>query len=172
MPARAIGFIAFVGIAAGLWGCQSNGGPAPGDRRVLNTQVIEDHWPNGQLRTRRHVLREEDGTLMDYGLYTCWYRSGQKEYEGRYDEGRLDGVETRWHENGEKATEQEYRMGLRHGYRRDWDPSGRLRKEEQYADDLPHGVWSVWKDNGDVKWQQVYRHGRPVDARREGGVSP
>lgn len=152
----------FVGGLAVLPACQITPSHAPADTPPADVQTITEHWPDGGLRLERHVLRLPDGTFQDHGLYTCWYPSGQKEYEGLYVSGQLHGVEVRWHDNGQKAVEQHWDHGVRHGPRYNWDPQGRLRKEEFYVNDRPDGTWTVYKDNGEVKWQQKFRAGNPL----------
>ena len=132
------------------------------DRQAKSVEVVEESWPDGQLRLRRQVLRKPDGTLLDHGTYTCWHKNGLKEYEATYVRGRLHGVETAWHQNGEKRSEQQYDQGLRHGIRRDWDEQGRLRREEHYLKDRPHGIWTIWKGDGSIKWQARFDHGKPL----------
>ncbi len=127
--------------------------PAPNQERA---DVIEQFWPDGTLRERRHVIRLPNGTMLNHGLWTRWHRNGQKEYEARYDRGRLDGVERTWHENGRPRTEQHYSAGLRNGPRIAWDPQGRKRKEEHYRNDRPVGVWTIWDPHGRIVWQGRY----------------
>ena len=126
------------------------------------TELIEEFWPDGQPRLRRHVLRKPDGTLLDHGTFTRWYQNGAKEYEAEYLQGQLHGIETAWHANGQKRSEQHYDHGLRHGVRRNWDEQGRLRAEEHYLKDRPHGTWTIWKGDGSIKWQARFQHGQPV----------
>jgi hypothetical protein len=124
-------------------------------------QVVEEHWPDGTLRVRKQVLRQDDGSLVEQGTFTRWFASGQKEYEATFARGVLDGVETRWHENGTKATEAHYVNGLRDGTRRVWDANGMLRKEEHFVDDQPDGTWTVWDGEGEIEAQIRFDHGVP-----------
>jgi len=55
---------------------------------------------------------------------TRWYENGQKEFEGNYKDGKLDGKWTLWHENGQKSAEVNYKDG----------------KED--------GKWTWWYENG------------------------
>jgi antitoxin component YwqK of YwqJK toxin-antitoxin module len=138
---------------------------APADLKVEepapDVETVEEYWPNGQLRIRRQVIREPDGTLIDHGPYTSWYDNGQKEYEAVFVHGKKDGVVTRWHRNGQKWMEERYAHGKKHGTTYVWDEAGRKRKEENYSNGKPHGTWTVWDAEGRVKWQATFEHGRP-----------
>jgi antitoxin component YwqK of YwqJK toxin-antitoxin module len=125
------------------------------------TTLVEEHWPNGQLRLRKHVLVQEDGTPVDHGRFQRWYDNGEKEYEAVFVLGEKEGTTVRFHRNGRKATQQEYVKGLRHGPSVSWNPSGIKVKEENWAEGKPHGTWTIWK-NGEVKWRHTYKHGVPA----------
>jgi antitoxin component YwqK of YwqJK toxin-antitoxin module len=55
----------------------------------------EQTWKNGK----------EDG------LYTSWYRNGQKRYESTFKDGKLDGLSTSWYRNGQKKLEATFNSG-------------------------------------------------------------
>lgn len=160
--ARVIRFALVLFASSVLSACASTQPRAAERNSDTDVQTITEHWPDGRVRVERHVMRLPDDTLQDHGLYTCWFPSGQKEYEGLYVRGQLHGVEVRWHDNGQKAVEQHWDHGARHGPRYNWDPQGRLRKEEFYVNDRPDGTWTVYKDNGEIKWRQKFSAGDPI----------
>lgn len=129
------------------------------------TEVVEERWPDGKLRLRKHVLRKPDGTLVNHGLYERWHDNGRKEYEALFVHGKTQGTTTRWHKNGEVWTQQEFLDGKPHGPGYIWDESGNMRKEENYADGRPHGTWTVWDKHGRIKCQHTYEHGNPAPAK-------
>ena len=45
------------------------------------------------------------------GLYTNWYKNGQKRDELTYKDGKFDGLYTNWYENGQKRFEGTYKDG-------------------------------------------------------------
>jgi hypothetical protein len=147
-------------------GCQQTDRPGSSpetlDRPPESAQVVEEFWPDGALRLRKHVLCEPGRSPVDHGTYTRWYQNGHKEYEATYVRGQLQGIETTWHKNGQKHSEQYYDQGQRHGVRRDWDEQGRLRREEHYVKDRPDGTWTIWKPNGNIEWQARFDHGQPL----------
>ena len=155
-------FVALTGTLCLSGGCRH------GDKKVSSkplveeeVKTVEEHWPDGTIRLRKHVMRKPDGTLANHGPYTRWYNHGAKEYEAVFVHGEKHGIAGLWHQNGRKWTEGHYVHGQRHGGRYVWDESGLKRKEEHYADGKPHGTWTVWDKHGKIKWQGGYDHGVP-----------
>ena len=142
-------------------GCTHGVRKAPCSPPAGCVEVVEDHWPDGKLRLRKHVLRSADGTPVDHGLYTRWHTNGRKEYEATFVRGLKEGIETRWHRNGQKWLEAHYVRGQRHGTCRTWDEGGAKRKEEHHDHGKPHGTWTVWSRDGSIKWQGRFEHGAP-----------
>ena len=54
-------------------------------------EVKREYWDNGKLRTEYHFMK---------GLVTDWYKSGKKESESHYKNGKLDGLATIWYQDG------------------------------------------------------------------------
>jgi antitoxin component YwqK of YwqJK toxin-antitoxin module len=123
--------------------------------------VVEEHWPNGQLRLRKQVLRLEDGSTVDDGTFERWYSDGGKEYEAVFVNGKKEGTTVRYHRNGRIASREEYEDGQRNGASVSWDDAGSKVKEENWADGRPHGTWTIWQD-GKVEWTHTYVHGDPT----------
>ena len=142
-------------------GCRHGADGARVQPSAEKAELVETIWPDGKPRLRKQVLRQPDGTLLDHGIYTTWYDNGQKEFEGVYARGQLDGVATSWHRNGQKWVEEPYRLGRRHGARFSWDDKGVLRKEEHFVDDKPDGTWTTWDAQGRIKSQQHFDQGAP-----------
>jgi hypothetical protein len=157
-------FAAFALALAAAAGCAEPFHAAPVDRPEEATEVVEQHWPNGQLRLRKHVLRLEGGRPVDHGTFERWHDNGRKEYEAVFSYGRKEGTTIRYHRNGRKAAQQEYRDGKRNGPSVSWDESGAKVKEENWADGRPHGTWTIWR-NGKVEWTHTFDHGDPEPRR-------
>jgi antitoxin component YwqK of YwqJK toxin-antitoxin module len=130
--------------------------PSPND----GTQVVEQYWPNGRLRLRKHVLRLSDGTTVDHGTFERWHDNGNLEYTAVFDHGKKQGTTVRYHRNGQRSSLQEYRNGKRDGVSIAWNEKGEKVKEEHWADGRPDGTWTIWED-GKVQWRHVYDHGDP-----------
>lgn len=135
--------------------------PIPAET-VEAVETLEEFWPDGSIRIRREVLRDEDGMPIDHGVYVRWHQNGLPEYETVFDHGRKNGRAVRWHMNGEIWIEEFYVMGLKEGACRTWNEAGELVKEERYAHGKPHGAWTVWK-RGVVRARSCFDHGVPVE---------
>jgi len=107
---------------------------------------------NGQ---RNWVFEHEDGKLVKR---TIWHDNGAKRMEGRFVEGKPDGVHPRWDEAGQKVSEETYRAGKLHGQRRLWDPDGNLLRETHYEDGQRHGSSTWYFANGQKRWETHYVH--------------
>ena len=67
------------------------------------------------------------------GKYLCKYDNGQKEKEGRYEDGCLVGKWTVWYESGQKQSEANYKNGKLDGKLIEWFQfNGQIKREENY----------------------------------------
>ena len=148
-------------LAALGFACAQHLPPPSRDLPQEQTQVVEQHWPDGRLKLREHVLRLEDGTLVDHGRFERWHDNGVKEYEAVFVLGKKEGTAIHYHANGRMWTRREYRNGKRHGSSISWDSRGAKVKEEEWADGQPHGTWTVWED-GRIKWRHTFERGKPA----------
>ena len=60
------------------------------------------------------------------GLATFWYESGQKQSEGNYENGMIEGLTKWWHDDGSRYIEVNYRNGELNGTRTLWDKDGNV----------------------------------------------
>ena len=67
------------------------------------------------------------------GQYLCKYDNGQKEKEGNYKDGKLDGKWTWWNKNGQKVRQKNYKNGKLDGKLIEWFQfNGQIKREENY----------------------------------------
>ena len=67
------------------------------------------------------------------GKYLCKYDNGQKEREGRYKDGKLNGKWTWWNKNGQKVRLKNYKNGKLDGKLFEWFQfNGEIKREENY----------------------------------------
>ena len=67
------------------------------------------------------------------GTYLCIYKNGQKEKEGKYQDGKLIGKWTIWYESGQKKSEENYKNGKLDGKLIEWFQfNGEIKREENY----------------------------------------
>jgi antitoxin component YwqK of YwqJK toxin-antitoxin module len=135
--------------------------PEPEGPQSPAIEVKELYWDDGSIRMRAEVIAGTDSPVIYHGHYTRWHKTGNKEYEAVFVEGKVHGLERQWHPNGQLRVEQHFDHGVPHGTRVSWDPKGKKRKQEEYHRGKPHGTWSVWTADGRIKWQQAYVHGVP-----------
>ena len=115
-------------------------------------------WKGWHLNGQRSwVFEHKDGQLTHR---TLWHTNGAKRMEGRYVDGKPDGVHPRWDENGQKVSEETYRAGALHGPRRLWDPDGNLLREIKYEDGQRHGSATWYFANGQKRWETHYEAGQ------------
>lgn len=131
------------------------------DAPLETPRIVEEYWPNGQLRLRKHVVVADDGSTVDDGPFERWYSEGVKEYEAVFVMGKKEGTTVRFHRNGRIASREAYRNGQRDGPSISWSPTGEKVKEEHWADGRPHGTWTVWS-HGAVEWTHTFDHGDPA----------
>jgi hypothetical protein len=127
------------------------GGVPPSD----DATTVEEYWPDGTLRLRCQMLREEDGALVHHGRFERWHPNGEREYEAFFVHDKKQGTTLRYHDNGRKANEQAYENGKRQGRSTSWDAAGEVVKEETWFEGRPAGTWVVRQD-GKVKWSRTF----------------
>jgi len=88
------------------------------------------------------------GEDQKHGVWTAWYRNGNKKSEGSYDHGVLTGKFTWWYENGQKQAEGEYLAGEESGTWTTWHPNGLRESQIVYLDGKPIGTWMRWDTEG------------------------
>ncbi len=103
--------------------------PAPGVRVYLNAKMevckrkqatyfrkaeqdddkgwlVMVYFSSGELKMRGHYI--DDALEVGHGTFTYFYQNGQKESEGKFDNGAKIGVWNRWEPNGEPKAERFY----------------------------------------------------------------
>ena len=98
------------------------------------TRVVEEHWPGGQLKLRRHVIETSDGQFVQHGPLEVWYGSGVQRSSGNWASGQKHGHFTFWHENGQPKAEVDYQHGKADGTAIFWDETGRELRRESWHD--------------------------------------
>jgi antitoxin component YwqK of YwqJK toxin-antitoxin module len=64
------------------------------------------------------------------GIWKSWYEDGSLWSEGRFVNGKRDGLGTVYHPNGKKHIEGAYTNGKRTGVWRSWNENGELISEQ------------------------------------------
>lgn len=110
------------------------------------TSTTYDWW-NAAIITK---VLGKDGEDMRSGGWTSWFKSGQKQLEGRYENDRPVGKFTWWHPNGQKAIEGDYIDGKQAGKWSWWHINGQKQIVGEYEDGTQRGKWTWWSPEGKV----------------------
>ena len=95
------------------------------------------------------------------GKYLCKYENGQKESEGRYKNGKLDGKQTVWYENSQKESEINYKNGKLNGKWVLWNKRGQKVRQKNYINGKLNGKLIEWfQFNGQIKREENYKNGK------------
>ena len=83
------------------------------------------------------------------GLWTDWYKNGQKRYEGNYKGGKLiDLIE--WYKNGQKKVEGTWKDGRREGVYTTYYKNGQKSSDETFKDGKEISS-TRWNEDGSLK---------------------
>ena len=94
------------------------------------------------------------------GKYLCKYDNGQKEKEGEYKNGKLDGKLTVWHENDQKWYVGNYKDGMKDGKWTWWNKNGQKVRQKNYKNGKLDGKLIEWfQFNGQIKREENYKNG-------------
>jgi pimeloyl-ACP methyl ester carboxylesterase len=94
-----------------------------GDYLLIDPTVKEEFWNYHQ-------------THIKHGYFRKWYDNGQLEWEGRFDNGLIQGKATSWHRNGQLHFTGVYRHGMQQGSFTYYNEHGKLR----YRADFENGL--------------------------------
>ena len=98
----------------------------------------------------KEPINYENTLIKRDGLYTNWYKNGQKRDELTYKDGKFDGLYTNWYENGQKRFELTYNDGIHNGLLTWWYDNGQKSFEGTYKDcELISKKY--WNEDGSVK---------------------
>lgn len=140
-------------------------------------EVLQDRYPNGQLRVERHVIRDQAGNFVNHGLWTAWRSDGNKIGGGEFDQGKRQGVWTRWFDPGESPllsgpvyrkhqgpyfSEGTYVDGELHGPWIIYDAHKQKISHWEFDGGQQHGVWTWWYPNGQKEREMFFDHARPI----------
>lgn len=123
------------------------------------TEVREDHFADGSLRSRYRVLQTERGETIAHGAFTEWHESGEVARRGRFVRGEYDGLLASWYDSGAKESERRYDDGRLDGVSRSYYEDGTKREEIEYRRGRKHGSERRWFPNGQLSWEAHYDEG-------------
>ena len=109
--------------------------------------VNEDELePRGKFPNFIYFIKGSDTpyTGKSYGLYD----NGQKEFEGNWKDGKLDGLVVTWHENGKKESERNFKDGNEEGMQVAWHENGKKQAEANFKEGEPISG-KFWNSKGE-----------------------
>ena len=96
------------------------------------------------------------------GPWTTYYRYGQKQESGRYENGERVGTWKRWHINGQLQWVMNFQAGKRHGSYVAFYNDGKPRERGQFANGIKTGEWIRYFPSDKGAQRIVYENGEAV----------
>lgn len=112
------------------------------------------YFVNGSMS---HDIQYRKGT---YERFTAYYDNGQRIYEQRYLDGKIDGAEIGHHPDGSKAYEIHHAAGKHTGTWVHWFPNGRKQSEETYVNGELDGISMRYREDGSKQSRMDYKAGK------------
>lgn len=137
--------------------------------------IIQDFYNSGEKRTDPYLItnieeaKHQNFDAVNYdhmdvnGLLIVWFKNGQVEQKGVFDQGQRKGLWVSWYENGQKKSSGHYKEGLKEGQWTVWYQNGRRMQKGYYKADRREGVWIYWYGNGRKKEAGRYRQDERVE---------
>jgi hypothetical protein len=105
---------------------------------------VTDAYLSGQLASQGDylvidpIVKEEfwnyHKTHIKHGYFRKWYDNGQLEWEGRFENGLIQGSVKEWYPNGQLHYSGDYRDGMQEGPFSYFDEQGKLRYQADFLD--------------------------------------
>ena len=92
------------------------------------------------------------------GLWTYWYKNGQKGSEGFFKAGSKDGLWTYWYADGQKKGEGLFKAGSKDGLWTYWYKNGQKESEGLFKAGSKDGLWNYWNEEG-YKYKELIQEG-------------
>ena len=125
------------------------------------SEVIEERWPSGKLKSQTHVKRDQDGNPVKHGTYRSWYENGQITVRGQLVNSNGEGTWVYWHPNGRKKAEGDWRNNMVQGLWTYWYGNGQKKAEKHWVDGVQNGPCTTWYDSGQKAKVCSFVDGKP-----------
>jgi antitoxin component YwqK of YwqJK toxin-antitoxin module len=97
------------------------------------------------------------------GLETNYSFDGQKQNEGKYKDGKQDGLWSGWYNNGQLHFTSTYKDGKQDGLYTEWYSHRWKHGEGNYKDDKQEGLWTWWFKDGNIDKEEKYDGGYKIE---------
>ena len=96
------------------------------------------------------------------GDFKSWWHNGNPKEEGRYLNGKKDGLWRTWYDTGSIEKETNYSNGKRDGVEKIWFSNGVLSSEANYSKGARHGTVAAYYTDGHVSFKYNFVSGSAV----------
>ena len=144
------------------------GGSSVEGQKIIHTETYDD----GTIKSiSYHKITRN---IIEKIKYQQFDRNGQKEEEGTYKDGKMNGLWVYYYENGNIKVEGHFKDGNgadvsdftgipQNGRVGNWDffyESGVLSQKARYKNGVLEGLYNVWWENGIKKEKGYYKNGK------------
>ena len=133
--------------------------PPPLAGELVDDEVLEAWYANGQAEFRGHQTLGPDGFWVREGLWEAWHENGQPHELGSYANDEEVGMWQWWHDNGTRMATGEFDDGQRTGSWSYWYENGNLQMAATYANGKANGSWTSYHENGSIAAQGAFLDG-------------
>ncbi len=93
------------------------------------------------------------------GKFIDYYLNGKLKSEGRYKNGKLDGVRLNYYQSGNLSHSYNYLFGNLHGLEKGYYENGSLERLIENKHGAASGRWELYFPNGNIKQRSVFKNG-------------
>jgi len=134
--------------------------------RASNVPEPAYDWWTGTATAAPATQTVED---QKHGVWSSWYRNGNKQVQGKFDHGVPIDKFTWWYENGQKQATGEYQGGKQCATWITWHPNGLKESQVTYIDGKRFGTYMEWAADGKLAKMRDYDEaGRSHDVSMDG----
>ncbi len=122
-----------------------------GDYNPFTGICITEYHDSGKIKASRSL---KDGIMN--GETIVYYKNGSVRRQGKYVDGKYEGLWEGWYENGEKEFEIEHHKGMLHGEYILYHSNGKPREKGRYHKNKPTGHWKTFDEKGSLIEEREY----------------
>jgi antitoxin component YwqK of YwqJK toxin-antitoxin module len=119
------------------------------------TELVEEWWSSGALKTRYHVLVNEL-LITRHGSFILNWDDGTPHIRAHYNRGSREGQYGEWHNNGQKRGEGHYKNNDFTGLWTYWWPNGQKQDEYECSNGGVINTSRHWTCNGLLEQNKVH----------------
>ena len=126
--------------------------------------VVNENYNEAlQSRKKAKVDRPRVEAGEKDGLFEWYYKNGQLESKGNWNDGKRDGLFESYYENGQLAGKVNYKDGKEDGLRESYYENGQLWFIKNFKDGELHGLSETYFEDGSKYDDACYKNGELTD---------